>query len=187
MNAKPRVRASGWIGFWLDLAIRRTLDSRTIVATLLAGCFILTAGSIWLITKATFGQDNTYAIHNYLTRSWRHNDIFLMEREIVSRFRGIYPMTVLVEPATPRVKVLEQPAVMRGIDQVAAFISEQPRIGGVANLAYLVRLNNSFIHENADLLTVPDTSLRNRADVHDTAGRSPGVYHWLITEIMRRQ
>jgi predicted RND superfamily exporter protein len=183
INQREAARSTERMDHLLASAIRRTLDSRVIIGSLLAGCFLLTAGSTWLISRATFGQDNTYAIHNYLTRSWKHSDIFLMEREIVSRFHGIYPMMVLVEPEIPKAKVLEQPAVMRGIDQLATFLSEQPHIGSVANLGYLVKLNNSFIHENSDsFLTVPDTSYEIGQILHDTAERSPGVYHWLMTD-----
>jgi predicted RND superfamily exporter protein len=153
------------------------------MVSLLGASLLLTAGSGWLITRATFGQDNTYAIHNYLTRSWRHNDIYLMEREIVSRFHGIYPMIVLVEASTPGAKVLEQPAVMRGIDQLATFMSAQPHVGNVSNLGYLVKLNNSFIHEESpNFETVPDTQYEIGQILHDVADRSPGVYHWLMTD-----
>ena len=103
--------------------LQRTLSSRTIMCSLLCGSALLAVGGSWLVSGATFGQDNTYAIHNYLTHSWKSSDIFLMEREIVRRFHGIYPMTVLVEPSNPGSKVLEEPGVMQGIDRLATFLA----------------------------------------------------------------
>ncbi len=183
INSREGARSSERTDHALAQMVRRTLDSPTIMVSLLGASLLLSAGSGWLITRATFGQDNTYAIHNYLTRSWRHNDIYLMEREIVSRFHGIYPMIVLVEASTPGAKVLEQPAVMRGIDQLATFMSAQPHVGNVSNLGYLVKLNNSFIHEESpNFETVPDTQYEIGQILHDVADRSPGVYHWLMTD-----
>ena len=182
INQREAARQSERMDNLLASAIRKTLDSRTIVTSLLGACVLLTAGSSWLISRATFGQDNTYAIHNYLTRSWRHSDIYLMEREIVSRFHGIYPMTILIEPRTPGTKILEQPSVMRSIDRLATFVGEQAHVGNVANLGFLVKLNNSFIHEASDdFLTVPETPYELGQILHDTANRSPGVYSWLMT------
>ena len=181
INQREAARSTERMDSMLALAMRRTLDSRTIVASLLGVCLLLTAFSTWIITRATFGQDNTYAIHNYLTRSWKHSDIFLMEREIVSRFHGIYPMMVLVEPHTPGTKVLEQPAVMRGIDQLATFLGDQKDVGSVANLGFLVKLNNSFIHEESnEFLTVPNAPYEIGQILHDTSERSPNVYAWLM-------
>jgi len=182
MNRREAGRRDERTDNLLASALGKVLDSKGIIAALLAGCLILTAGSAWIVSKASFGQDNTYAIHNYLTHSWRHSDIYLMEREIVSRFHGVYPMMILISPTKPGDKILEQPKVMEGIDQLATFLSQQPHVGSVANLGFLVKLNNSFIHEESDsYLTVPGTSYEIGQILHDTANRSPGVYSWLMT------
>ena len=91
-------------------------------------------------------------------------------------------MTVLVEPSNPGSKVLEEPGVTQGIDRLATFLQDQPHVGNVANLAHLIKLNNSFIHdEDAAYLQVPSSQYEVGQILLDTADRSPGVYSWLYT------
>jgi predicted RND superfamily exporter protein len=91
-------------------------------------------------------------------------------------------MTVLVEPEVAGVKVLEQPEVVRGIDSLARFIGQQSHVGNVANIGYLIKLNNAFIHDDDEgYLRVPDTKYAVGQMLLNIADRSPGVYSWLFT------
>lgn len=91
-------------------------------------------------THAPIGQNNTYAIHNYLTRSWLRSPSFQMERGIVDRFGGVYPMTVYVSGKPEAGKVLEDPPVLQAVDRLALFLRSQQGGGNVADVAYPIKL-----------------------------------------------
>jgi uncharacterized protein len=166
----------------LAATLREVLSSRNLMLSIVGISALVTVGGAWIVSRATIGQDNTYAIHNYLTRSWKYSDIYLMEREISNRFHGVYPMMILVEPDTAGVKALEEPQVVRGIDRLATFIAQQPHVGNVVNLAYLVKLNNAFIHDDEETyLRVPGSAYSLGQILLGIADRSPGVYSWLFT------
>jgi predicted RND superfamily exporter protein len=138
-------------------------------------------------TRAPIGQNNTYAIHNYLTRSWLRSPIFQMERGIVTRFGGVYPMTVYIAGKPEAGKVLEEPAVVRAVDQLAAFIRQQPGVGSVADVAYPLKLSNSFVHgEEEKEFKVPDTKSELGLEVLDLADHAPGAYLWLFTNDLKQ-
>lgn len=182
VGSQTVARRSGRFDGLLAVTLRRVLSSNTLMLTIVGASALTTIGGAWIVSRATIGQDNTYAIHNYLTRSWKHSDIYLMEREISSRFHGVYPMMILVEPETAKVKVLERPEIVSGIDKLAEFIAQQPNVGNVMNLAYLVKLNNAFIHDDEKpYLRVPDSAYALGQILLEIADRSPGVYSWLFT------
>ena len=56
----------------------------------------------FLATEISTGQNNTYAVHNYLTRSWEGNELYEMEREITRLFGGVYHACHSCERRKPR-------------------------------------------------------------------------------------
>ena len=106
--------------------VRRILDAPKVSVAIVTGCLVLTAVALEVDTHAPIGQDNTYAIHNFLTRSWLRSPIFQMEQGIVHRFGGVYPMTIYVSGKPGAGRVLEEPAVLEAVDRLAAFLRTQP-------------------------------------------------------------
>ncbi len=162
--------------------VRRILDAPRVGIAVVLSSVVITGIALELDTRAPIGQNNTYAIHNYLTRSWLRSPIFQMERGIVERFGGVYPMTVLVAAKPGAGKVLETPAVLRAIDELARFLREQPGVGSVADVALPIKLSNSFIHgaDEKDV-KIPDTRSELGLEVLDLADHAPGAYLWLFT------
>ena len=100
-------KGPGRLDLWLEPVARRIIDCPAIGIGIIAVSVIITAFLGRSILTAPIGQDNTYAIHNYLTRSWTRNPIYLMEREISSRFGGVYTMTILIDGLDPHGKALK--------------------------------------------------------------------------------
>jgi predicted RND superfamily exporter protein len=170
------------LDFSLSKIVRGILDSRGLSVSLLVACLVVTAVAFEVDTKAPIGQNNTYAIHNYLTHSWVRSPIFQMEEGIVSRFGGVYPMTVLISAKHSSERVLEEPAVLGAVDKLAAFIREQPGVGNVADVAYPIKLSNSFLHGvDRAYFKIPDTKAELGLEVLDLADHAPGAYLWLFT------
>ena len=171
----------------LATLIHRVLDSRRVSVALVLASVVITATAFEVDLHAPIGQNNTYAIHNYLTRSWLRSPIFQMERGIVTRFGGVYPMTVYIEGKSAAGKVLEQPAVLRAVDELARFIREQPGVGSVADVAYPLKLSNSFLHgDDQQYFKIPDTKSELGLEVLDLADHAPGAYLWLFTNDLRQ-
>jgi len=174
----------------LDVAlagfVRRLIGDRRLGAYILAGAVAVTAVAVWIDVTTPIGQDNTYAIHNYLTRSWNRSSVYGMEREIIKRFGGVYPLTVVVEPKHPGDKALENSAVVEAVGELAEFVRKQPNVGYVADLALPVKLGNQFIHsDDPKFFSVPQSPRFLGSMLLDIADRSPGGYLWLFTNNLR--
>lgn len=179
---KEKAKESGRLDRLVADGVRRLIDGRGLAWSILALCVILVGAGAWVDMKTVVGQDNTYAIHNYLTRSWKTNPIYQMERQITERFGGVYPMTVLIGSGPGQQKELEDPRVVKAIDELSGFLREQPHIGSVSDLAFPIKLTNDFIHgEDPSNLRVPDTSYALGQILYSMANDSPGVYAWLVT------
>ena len=162
--------------------VRGILNAPRLSAAIVIGCVVISAAAVTLDIRAPIGQNNTYAIHNYLTRSWNRNPIFQMERGIIERFGGVYPMTVLVSSKPGAGRVLENPAVLRALDELAGFLRKQPGVGSVADIAYPVKLSNSFYHAaDEKFFKIPDEKSELGLEVLDLADHAPGAYLWLFT------
>lgn len=162
--------------------VRNVLNASRVSAGVVISCLVIAAGALVIDMHAPIEQDNTYAIHNYLTRSWRRSPIFEMERGIVTRFGGVYPMTIYVVGKPGAGRVLEYPAVLRAVDKLADFLRKRPGIGNVADVAYPIKLSNSFMHgEDEKYFKIPDQKSELGLEVLDLADHAPGAYLWLFT------
>lgn len=185
-EVRTRVRKQSGSAERLDSSLARLvhkiLDAPKISIGIVVACAVVTVAALELDMRAPIGQNNTYAIHNYLTRSWNRSDIFQMEQGIVKRFGGVYPMTVLIAAKPKAGKVLEEPAVLRAIDDLAYFLRKQAGVGNVVDVAYPVKLSNSFIHgDDQAFFKVPETQTELGLEVLDLADHAPGAYLWLFT------
>jgi len=125
--------------------------ARWMVMTCMAIILIISIVSLFWISV---GQDNTYAIHNYLTKSWRNNRIFQMQMEIKERFKTIFPLNILIK--TRDEDGMKSPEVLKQIDKFAEFLQKQKSIGGVMALPLYIKLMNRTMHgEKEEYFAIP--------------------------------
>lgn len=101
-----------------------------------------------LSSKVKVGQDNTYAVHNYLTRSWETNALFKMEQEITARFGGVYTMAILAEGREPG--AAKTPEVLAALDDFATHLAATDGVSAVVGLPFYVKIMNRFLNEDND-------------------------------------
>jgi predicted RND superfamily exporter protein len=178
-----RAKGSGAMDRWLARVVRGIL-SRPLLGQIIIGlCVLATVFLAWDIGKTPVGQNNSYAIHNYLTKSWNRSDLFKMEQEISSRFGGVYPMTVLIDPHEGERKILEQPPVLKAVDALATFLRQQPHVGYVADPATYIKTRYMFVHGfDPKFNAVPDTLQEIGEGLEAFAAQTPGAYDWLYDE-----
>jgi hypothetical protein len=116
---------------------------------------VLMVGSLCILPYLDIGQDNTYAIHNFLTRSWTNNEIYQMEMNIKEHFKGVYPLNILIECAGE--ECLKEPAIVKEIDAYGQFLAGLPEVAGVQGLpVYLKVLHQFFNGGQEEYLRVPE-------------------------------
>lgn len=117
---------------------------------------LLFIGTTLIWRQIDAGQDNTYAIHNYLTKSWRTNPVYLSEMEIRDKFKGIYTCNLLVDTRKP--DGIKNVSVLKAMDAFAAdACKELECVAGVVHLPVYLKLMNRFMNEEKDeYLTLPD-------------------------------
>ena len=178
-----KVKGSGAFDRWLGDLVRKIIGTPIFGQAVLFACVLLTAFLAWDIGETRVGQNNTYAIHNYLTKSWNRSDIFKMEQEITQRFGGVYPMTVLIAPKEGKDKTLEEPPVLHAVDKLAVWLREQAHIGVVSDPAEYVKLRYFFINGlDKSFIRVPDTVQEIGEGLEAFAAITPGAYDWLFDE-----
>ena len=112
-GARVKLGKTGAFDRFLAASVRDLISNRTTGAVVIVGAIVITGGLGWVVARAPVGQNNTFAIHNYMTRSWNRSNIYQMEKEITARFGGVYPMIVLIEASHEHEKVLELDAGRR--------------------------------------------------------------------------
>jgi predicted RND superfamily exporter protein len=178
-----KVKGTGAFDRWLANLVRTIIDTPLFGQAVLFACVAMTAFLAWDIGETRAGQNNTYAVHNYLTKSWNRNDLFKMEQEITQRFGGVYPMTVLIAPKSGQNKSLEEPKVLHAIDDLAVWLRQQPHIGGVSDPAEYVKLRYFLVNGlDKSFVRVPDTVQEIGEGLEAWAAITPGAYDWLFDE-----
>ena len=176
-------KAASGVDIWLANKVRRIIDQPALGVAIILVCVVVATGLGWDIASAPVGQDNTYAIHNYLTKSWNRSDLYKMEREISSRFGGVYTMTILVAPAAGEKKSLENPDVLKAVDKLAVFLRNEKNVGYVADPALYVKTRYAFVHGvDKAYNRVPDTRREIGEGLEAFAAITPGAYDWLYGE-----
>ncbi len=159
----------------IEHGVRILVDSRIAQGVVCAVIVGLLIWSLAIIPKLQFAQDNTYAIHNQLTRSWEGNDIYNMEMRIRQHFGGVYPLVVIARTKGPvehpsgaekadaddqlavsSVRINEDLEVLRQID---AFQGAMKRVDGVAGTLalpdYLKVMNRLMRGGTPDAFVLP--------------------------------
>jgi|HubBroStandDraft_4_1064222.scaffolds.fasta_scaffold12316_3 predicted RND superfamily exporter protein len=184
-SAGTRVKTEkvGTFDRFLAASVRELISNRSTAAAVIAGFVLITFGLGLVVAKAPVGQNNTFAIHNYLTHSWNRSNIYQMEKEITTRFGGVYPMIVLVEAKQEHDKVLETPAVLRAVDSLADYMRSLPHVGSVSDLAFPLKLRHQFVNgDDPKFFTVQETQQALGEAVMGMSNEEPGVYDWLFSE-----
>jgi predicted RND superfamily exporter protein len=176
-------KAASGIDTWLGDVVRWIIDRPGVGVAIMAGCVAVTAFLGWDIADTPIGQDNTYAIHNYLTKSWNRSDLYKMEREISTRFGGVYTMTILVDGVAGKTKSLEDPETLKAVDKLASFLRNEKNVGYVADPAFYVKTRYAFVHGvDKAFNRVPDTRQEIGEGLEAFAAITPGGYDWLYGE-----
>jgi predicted RND superfamily exporter protein len=184
-NAGARFKRESSSGFdrFLASGVRELISNRGIAATVIVAFALLTGCFGWVVAEAPVGQNNTFAVHNYITHSWNRSNIYRMEQEITARFGGVYPMIVLVEAAHVREKVLETPSVIRAVDSLAEYMRGLPDVGTVSDLAFPLKLRRQFVNGNdPKYFAVQETHQSLGEAIMGMSNEEPGVFDWLFSE-----
>jgi len=120
--------------------VDRTWRGKLMVATVIG----LMLGSLLCLPSLDIGQDNTYAIHNFLTKSWRNNEIYQMEMNIKEHFKGVYPLNILIECTEE--ECLKEPAAVQEIDNYGRFLEGLPEVAGVQGLPIYLKVLHQFFN-----------------------------------------
>lgn len=108
------------------------------------GVVVIFVVSVLYLPRLDIGQDNTYAIHNFLTKSWRGNEIYQMEQNIKERFKGVYPLSISIESKAD--EGLKDPVAMKKIDDFATYMETLPEVAGTMGLPVYIKLMRQFMH-----------------------------------------
>lgn len=105
--------------------------------------------SRFLATQIEVGQDNTYAVHNYLTRSWESNHLYQQEMKIKERFGAVYAMSMLLAEGTEPGAV-KTPEALTALDGMATHLQKLPEVPAVIGLPFYIKIMNRFLNEDRD-------------------------------------
>jgi predicted RND superfamily exporter protein len=135
--------------------------------------------SLVMIPRMDVGQDNSYAIHNCMTQSQNRNSIFLMEQEFKKRFKGIYPLSILIK--TKEEHGLLNPEVLKKIDAFAAHMEKFPEVAGSMSLPVYFKLMHRFLNaEDPAYWVVPNTKEDISFYLEQYVSAEPGGFDGVI-------
>ena len=128
------------------------------------------------------GQNNTYAVHNFLTKSWEENELYLMEQEITERFGGVYTFSILATAENPGdVKTVE---TLLALDKLAAHMEAAEQVSSVSGLPFYIKIMNRFLNEDSDEAFEIPTQGRSQMAVNEAlyflTGSLPGSFDFVV-------
>jgi len=139
-------RKSALVRF-LEARVDDLVERNTRGWVMVSGVMTIFVVSLLYLPRLDIGQDNTYAIHNFLTRSWHNNEIYQMEQNIKERFKGVYPLNIYIE--SNQEEGLKDPVAMKKIDDFAKYMETLPEVAGTMGLPIYIKLMRQFIHGGA--------------------------------------
>jgi predicted RND superfamily exporter protein len=140
---KKEARKS-WIMRKLESLVGHVVDRTRVGKAMVGSVLVAFAASLCVLPFIDVGQDNTYAIHNFLTRSWRSNQIYLMEMSIKQHFKAVYPLNILIE--TDGDEGLKEPEAVAKIDAYATDLEKVPGVSGVMGLPVYLKVMHQFFN-----------------------------------------
>jgi predicted RND superfamily exporter protein len=193
-----RDSASGIIYKTTAMVVRPLIYSKTAQTVVLgiAGLLTCAALSVWipvnllqgtsfgrfLASEITTGQDNTYAVHNYLTQSWETNSLYQMEQEITQRFGGVYTFAILAKGREPG--AVKTPETLVALEALATHLERHDEVSAVVGLPFYVKIMNRFLNEDRDEAFRIPTEGRAQMAVNEalyflTSGM-PGAFDFVV-------
>ncbi|MEQ8660677.1 MAG: MMPL family transporter, partial [Gammaproteobacteria bacterium] len=142
----------------------------------------------FLANEITTGQNNTYAVHNYLTRSWESNELYLMEQAITERFGGVYTFSILAQ--ANEAGGVKTPEVLIALDRLAAHLAAADAVSAVVGLPFYVKIMNRFLNEDDDAAFAIPTGERAQMAVNEAlyflTGGTPGSFDFVVDPEYRK-
>jgi len=136
----------------------------------------------FLADEIETGQNNTYAVHNLLTRSWKDNELYLMEQEITRRFGGVYTLAILAKGANPG--DVKTPEALVAMDGLAQHLTEAEEVSAVLGLPFYIKIMNRFLNEDRDDAFEIPTEGRAQMAVNEAiyflTGGMPGAFDFVV-------
>ena len=193
-----RETSRGFIYRITAVVVRPLIYSRTAQATVLAisALIVVASLSIWaplpfggdtslgrfFAQEIETGQNNTYAVHNYLTRSWEDNELYQMEQEITRRFGGVYTLAMLVKGVNPG--DVKTPEALVAMDGLAQHLQATEEVSSVMGLPFFVKIMNRFLNEDQDSAFTIPTEGRAQMAVNEAlyflTGGTPGSFDFVV-------
>ena len=136
----------------------------------------------FLATEISTGQNNTYAVHNYLTRSWEGNELYEMEREITRLFGGVYTLAILAKGENPG--DAKTPQALVAMDELSRHLAEAEQVSAVVGLPFYIKIMNRFLNEDQDKHFRVPTEGRAQMAVNEAiyflTGGTPGAFDFVV-------
>ena len=199
-----RRTGKGWIYRSTAVLVRPLIYNRSTQWAVLAiaGILVAVSLSVWfsipiggdtalgrfLAAEIETGQNNTYAVHNYLTKSWEDNELYQMEQEITERFGGVYTMTMLARGRKP--DNIKTPEALQDWDKFELHMAEAEGVTAVVGLPFYIKILNKFLNEDKDeffaIPTNETVELEGRAQVavnealYFLTSGTPGAFDFIV-------
>ncbi len=178
--------------------VRPLIYNSTVQWTVLcfAGLLLLISLTIWqsiplgkgtsigrfLATEISTGQNNTYAVHNYLTKSWEGNELYEMEREITKLFGGVYTLAILAKGKNPG--DAKTPEALVAMDKFSQHMARMEEVSAVVGLPFYIKIMNRFLNEDQDEAFNIPTEGRAQMAVNEAiyflTGGMPGAFDFVV-------
>ena len=195
---KGRASQSGFIYRTTAVIVRPLIYSLKTQWTVLgvSGLLVAMSLSVWyaipiggdsamgrfLATEIKTGQNNTYAVHNYLTKSWEGNELYEMEQEITRRFGGVYTLAILATGKNPG--DVKTPKALVAMDGLANHLTSAEEVSAVMGLPFYVKIMNRFLNEDKDEAFAIPTEGRAQMAVNEAlyflSGGTPGAFDFVV-------
>lgn len=147
-----------------------------------------TAVGHFLRSTVDIGQNNTFAIHNFLTRSWENNQIYQMEQEIRDRFGAVYTLSFLAESDEPG--GVKTPKALAALDRFGEDLKQRSEIKAVLGLPFYIKIMNRFMNEDDDKEFRIPTHERAQMAINEALyfyiGGEPGAFDSVVDPQYRR-
>jgi len=195
---QARREARGLIHRATARLVRPLIYDRRAQALVMGSCalLVLASLSVWFPIKfggdtalgrfleheIEIGQNNTYAVHNYLTRSWEDNALYRMEQDIARRFGGVYTLAILATGKEPG--DVKTPQALVALDGLAKHLTDTDEVAAVIDLSFYIKIMNRFLNEDRDDAFKIPTGDRGQMAVNEAlyflTGAQPGSFDFIV-------
>jgi uncharacterized protein len=164
---------------WIDNAVTALImPTKARVITMMV-VLALTGMAVYRISALKTGQDNTYAIHNLMTKSWKTNSIYLMEQDFKEKFKGVYPLSILIK--TKEEGGLLKPANLKKIDAFSSYMEKVPGVAGCSSLPVFFKLMHWFTNGGGkEFWAIPDDKKVIGFYHNQLVGTEPGSFDGVV-------